>query len=161
MEAFRLIRKKEPGAVLRVTRTVRNDAEESLRRHSDLPLDWAPHFNLQTDEGRQAYRERFQSSDLFVFPSIEDGFALVVAEAMVCGLPVITTPNTGASDLIVGGENGEIVPIRDSQAIADAVLKWWANIRTTGPLQQKAGISQALSAETFENCLLTHLAAIS
>lgn len=100
LEAFRLIRQKEPAAVLRLSQAVRDDAREVLRRHADLPIDWAPHLNLGVEEERKRYVERFQSSDIFVFPSIEDGFAIVVAEALACGLPVITTRNTGASDLI-------------------------------------------------------------
>jgi hypothetical protein len=37
---------------------------------------------------------------------------------------VILTPNTGANDFIKSGQSGEIVPIRDSEAIAEAILKW-------------------------------------
>src|SRR5437764_711848 len=61
---------------------------------------------------------------IFVLPPLKDGLAFTVMEALACGLPVITTPNTGASDLIQPGVNGEIVPIRGPQAIADAILKW-------------------------------------
>jgi len=57
--------------------------------------------------------------DVFVFPSLCDGFGLVLLEAMSQGLPVIATPNCGAPDLVAEGENGFIVPIRSSRAIAE------------------------------------------
>jgi glycosyltransferase involved in cell wall biosynthesis len=160
LEAFRLIRKKEPQAVLRLTQVVRDDAKEVLRRYHDLPIDWAPYLNLEIEDQRKRYVERLQTSDLFVFPSIEDGFAFVVAEAMACGLPVITTKNTGASDLVLPGENGEIVPIRDSEAIAEAVLKWWSLLREGRRVQNVQRIQELLGFDSFEKTIMNHLASI-
>jgi alpha-maltose-1-phosphate synthase len=160
LEAFRLMRKKEPSAVLRLSQLVRDDAKEVLRQFADLPIDWAPGLNLRFEDQRQRYVERFQTSDIFVFPSIEDGFAVVVAEALACGLPVITTRNTGASDLILPGENGEIVPIRDPEAVAEAVLKWWAKIREGKRLQNLQRTRDLLSFETFDKTMMDHLAAL-
>jgi glycosyltransferase involved in cell wall biosynthesis len=160
LEAFRLILKKEPRAILRLSRLVRDDAKEVLRRYGDLRIDWIPPLNLQFEEQRKQYVERFQNSDIFLFPSIEDGFGLVVAEAMACGLPVITTRNTGASDLIQPGVNGEIVPIRDPQAMADAALKWWAKVQEGKRLENVAQMRKRLSFETFEKTLLGHLRTI-
>lgn len=52
----------------------------------------------------------YNSADLFVFPSLDEGSAKVTYEAMACGLPVITTPNSGS--LVRDGIDGHIVPIR-------------------------------------------------
>ncbi len=57
--------------------------------------------------------------DVFVFPSLFEGFGLVLLEAMAMGLPIITTPNTAGPDLITDGVEGFIVPIRSSAAIAE------------------------------------------
>lgn len=57
--------------------------------------------------------------DVFVFPSLFEGFGLVLLEALAMGLPVITTPHTAGPDLIHEGAEGFIVPIRDSRAIAE------------------------------------------
>ena len=160
LEAFRLIRKKEPRAVLRLSQTIRDDAKEALRQYADLPIDWAPYFNLTVEAQRQRYLERLQTSDIFVFPSIEDGFGFVVAEAMACGLPVITTKNTGAADLVLPGENGEIVPMRNPEAIAEAVLKWWSLLQEGKRLQNLQRTHDLLSFETFEKTIMNHLANI-
>ena len=63
----------------------------------------------------------YSSSDVMVLPSLFDGWGMVVTEALACGCPVITTKNTGASDIIINGENGYVVPIMDSDAIADCL----------------------------------------
>jgi len=55
----------------------------------------------------------------FVFPSLMDGFGLVLYEAMAAGLPVITTPNTAGPDILEDGTEGFIVPIRNPDAIAE------------------------------------------
>jgi starch synthase len=57
--------------------------------------------------------------DVFVFPSLFEGFGLVLLEAMAMGLPVVTTEHTAGPDLIRDGVEGFIVPIRSSAAIAE------------------------------------------
>jgi glycosyltransferase involved in cell wall biosynthesis len=68
------------------------------------------------------YRYYSQGS-VFVLPSIEEGMALVLLQAMACGLPVICTPNTGGEDIIRDGVEGFIVPIRNPQAIREKILR--------------------------------------
>ena len=63
--------------------------------------------------------EWMSRSDVLVLPSIEEGLALVQAEAMACGCPVIASTNSGAEDLFDDGVEGFIVPIRDAAAIAE------------------------------------------
>ena len=57
----------------------------------------------------------FQDADIFVYPSLHEGSAFANLEAMASGLPVITTPNAGAP--VRDGEDGFIVPIRDTDAL--------------------------------------------
>lgn len=58
------------------------------------------------------------SSHVMVLPSIEEGLALVQAQAMACGCPLISSYNTGGEDLFSDGIEGFLVPIRSSEAIA-------------------------------------------
>jgi glycosyltransferase involved in cell wall biosynthesis len=62
--------------------------------------------------------EYYRDADVFVIASLEDGYAMVVPQALACGLPVICTVNTGAAELIDEGVNGFVVPIRDPDAIS-------------------------------------------
>lgn len=65
--------------------------------------------------------EQMRQHDVLVFPSLFEGYALVIAEAMAQGMPVIITPNSGASDLVTHGAEGWIVPIRNSAAISQCL----------------------------------------
>lgn len=61
----------------------------------------------------------YQGASVFVFPTIEEGSALVTYEALACGLPVITTFNSGS--VVRDGVEGFIVPIRDAEAIVECI----------------------------------------
>jgi starch synthase len=61
---------------------------------------------------------RMSQSHVLALPSVEEGLALVQAQAMACGCPVIGTTATGAEDLFTNGREGFIVPERDSLALA-------------------------------------------
>lgn len=78
-----------------------------------------------------------QTCDVFCLPSIVEGRALVMQEAMSQGLPLIITPNTGGSDLIVERETGFLVPIRSPQIIAEK-LSWFIENKEALPEMAKA-----------------------
>ncbi|TAD91021.1 MAG: glycosyltransferase [Alphaproteobacteria bacterium] len=63
----------------------------------------------------------FRSADLFVYPSLHEGSALALIEAMASGLPVITTLNSGT--LARDGEDGVLVPIRAVDPLAEAITR--------------------------------------
>jgi glycosyltransferase involved in cell wall biosynthesis len=73
--------------------------------------------------------EAYAAADLFVFPTIEDGFGMVLTQAKAAGLPILTTENCAGSDLVTDGRDGWIVPIRDAEALADR-LRWCAAHRS-------------------------------
>ena len=62
-------------------------------------------------------------SHVLVLPSVQDGFGMVMAQAMACGCPVIASSNTGGEDLFTDGDEGYIVPIRDVDALAERLQK--------------------------------------
>jgi starch synthase len=66
--------------------------------------------------------ELYQESNLFVFPSMNEGLSLALLEAMSAGLPVIACNDTGAEDCISPGKDGLLVPGRDEGALARAIL---------------------------------------
>jgi len=61
------------------------------------------------EQPRQDVLDFYAAADLYVSPSQEDSFGLPVAEAMACGLPVITSVRAGVADLLQGGEDGFVL----------------------------------------------------
>jgi glycosyltransferase involved in cell wall biosynthesis len=70
--------------------------------------------------GRQLAIE-YSRGDIFCLPSLEEGYGMVIPQAMACGLPIVTTNVVGAADLLKHGHNGLIVAPSDSIVLADAL----------------------------------------
>lgn len=153
LEAFRLVRQKHPSARLLLTRNIENSIHHILPKYRDLPIDWSPGLP------KSQLAERLHSADIFVLPSLEEGLVRTACEAMACGLPVVLTPNTGANDFVQSGINGEIVPIRDPAATADAILKCWERVQDN-PVLDTSELREKLSFETFARNFLAQLAAL-
>jgi glycosyltransferase involved in cell wall biosynthesis len=77
----------------------------------------APNVRFHGAVSRDRVREFYREADVFVLPTISDGFALTQLEAMAHGLPVITTPHCG--QVVTDGLDGFVIPARDSAALAD------------------------------------------
>ena len=86
----------------------------------------------------------FQASDALVFPTLSDGFGMVVTEAFACGLPVITTDQAGAADLVRNGVNGFVIPAGDAGALRD-ILQWCLDNRQTLRRMRHAALETAKS----------------
>lgn len=82
--------------------------ETALQHHRHIPS--LPHPQIL---------EQMRQHDVLLFPTLFDGFGLVITEALSQGLPVIATSHSGAPECIRDGVEGFIVPIRDSEAIAE------------------------------------------
>jgi glycosyltransferase involved in cell wall biosynthesis len=82
-----------------------------------------PAFTYLPNRPHHQVLELMRSCDVFCLPSIVEGRALVMQEAMSQGLPLLITANTGGEDLIKEGSTGFLVPIRSAEAIA-AKLTW-------------------------------------
>ena len=61
----------------------------------------------------------YSAADLLAFPTLGDGFGLVIQEAMCCGTPVVTTPCGGGPECISDGVDGWLVPPRDIDALVE------------------------------------------
>lgn len=93
---------------------------ETLKKTSIVIKDrvnFLGHLNNNSKE----LRELYESSKIFVFTSEAENFPVVLLEAMVSGLAIITTNDTGCAEVV--GDTAILVKSRDSSAIKDAILK--------------------------------------
>ena len=67
--------------------------------------------------------QRYTQCDVFVMPSVEEGLAMVIPQALASGLPVICTTNTGGEEVVSHGETGFIVPPRRPDLIAERLVQ--------------------------------------
>jgi glycosyltransferase involved in cell wall biosynthesis len=105
------------NAELLIVGRIMPDAEELVKKYQD---NQSIKFIGFTD-----LKKYYASSDIFVFPSIEEGSALVNYEAMACGLPVITTYNSGS--VVRNNKDGFIIPIRDVNALRNKIKYFYEN----------------------------------
>jgi glycosyltransferase involved in cell wall biosynthesis len=69
----------------------------------------------------------YSQCSVFCLASIEEGLAMVQAQAMACGLPVIHTTNTGGEDIVRNNVDGFCVPIRDVEKLKEKILFFYEN----------------------------------
>jgi glycosyltransferase involved in cell wall biosynthesis len=104
----------------------------SLRTSMEFYRSEFPGFRYEAGRPHPEVLALMRSCDLFCLPSIVEGRALVMQEAMSQGLPLIITPNTGGEDLIIEGRTGFLVPIRSPEKIAEK-LNWFQENRSAIP----------------------------
>jgi starch synthase len=127
------------------------EAREILHRIADLFID-------KGAQSRSKLSWFYSQASVLVLPSIEDGFGLVLAQAMACGVPVIATTNTGAEDLITDGVDGFIVPIRDSDIIRQK-LQWMLDNPTKRQAMGEAALQRVNSLGGWDKYGETAIAA--
>jgi glycosyltransferase involved in cell wall biosynthesis len=101
-------------------------------------------LNISRTVPRSELYEYYRRADVLVFPTLCDGFGLVVTEAFAQGLPVITTNRAGAADLVKHGVNGLIIPAGDVNALAEA-LDWCITHRLELKNMRQAALETAAS----------------
>jgi starch synthase len=105
-----------PRAELLLVGEVKQQMKIMLKEYADCGVRLTG--VLPAGEVARCYRE----SSLFVLPSPIEGLAQVLLEAMASRLAVVTTDRTGASDCMTDGKEGRIVPARNVDALAEAIL---------------------------------------
>lgn len=114
------------------------------------------HLELTGQAPRSEVSQHYQWADVFLLPSLNEGSAGVVYEALSCGLPVICTPNTGS--VVRDGENGFIVPIRDVATICEKLSALANDHACLHALSVNAkASSQDYSLESYRTRLLASL----
>ncbi len=107
----------------------------------------ASHPAIEAVGSQSDVRPWYASSDALVFPSYREGFPNVVIEAGAMGLPSIVTDINGSREIILQGQNGIIVPPRNTQALLEAMTQFIEDPQATSTMAQNA---RPLIASQFE-----------
>jgi glycosyltransferase involved in cell wall biosynthesis len=105
-----------PNAELILVGTLQRNMRPILHRYDGL-------FSYHGPVDGVTLAKLYQQASVLVLPSVQDGFGLVVSEALACGTPVIITSNVGARDIVEHDVNGLIVPPRNVDALAAAITR--------------------------------------
>jgi len=132
LDAYRMLH--HPRKRLRFVGAVTEDVRALLQRaqRSD------PSIEILGPRPQDQLREIMSTAHVMVLPSIEEGLALVQAQAMACGCPVIASTNTGCEDLFTSGAEGFIVPIRSPETIAACLQKLADNPQLQASMREAA-----------------------
>ena len=93
---------------------------------------------------RDQLMAHYQSSDALIFPTLCDGFGMVATEAWSRGLPVITTENAGAADLLRPGKNGLLIRAASTDALVETIA-WCLDHRAELRAMREASLATAAS----------------
>ncbi len=82
---------------------------------------FADRILVRPDVSAAALVAAYQAADLFIFPSVAEGFGQVLLESLACGLPILSTTHTAAPDLIENGRQGFVIEPGQSAPLAERI----------------------------------------
>lgn len=126
--------------------------QEYLNLQQSLKLDNVLFKGFMSKTELQEY---YRAADLFVLPTREDIWGLVINEAMAEGLPIVTTDHCVAGlELVRNGNNGYIVPVNDPTTLAEKIRCVLSDEKTCREMQ--ASSLKRIRRYTIENMAYEH-----
>lgn len=129
--AFRELKKKLPEAELVCVGAYKHDIGNERK-------NWNGSFRHENFLPHSELAQLLRTSTALVLPSVEEGFARVIPEAMASGLPVIATYESGATTVVQDGVEGILVKGRDCATLADAMLRLASDPELCGRMGEAA-----------------------
>jgi glycosyltransferase involved in cell wall biosynthesis len=108
--------------------------------HAAFPSALRDRIECETPATEEAMAAAFSRADLFLLPSLFEGTPLTLVQAMMSGLPIVTTATCGMKDVVRHGESGLLVSIRSPREIVSAVESLIADASLRCRLGQSAAV---------------------
>jgi glycosyltransferase involved in cell wall biosynthesis len=119
--AARIVRRRYPNVVFRLVGWFdENPSAITPEQLADWNADGTIEYRGRVDD----VRPEIAAATVYVLPSYREGTPRTVLEAMAMGRPIITTDTSGCRETVIDGENGFLVPVRDSMKLAEAMLRF-------------------------------------
>jgi glycosyltransferase involved in cell wall biosynthesis len=119
IKAMNLVKDKEPKAKLLL---IGDGEDRDALKETANKLNLERFVTFLQQIPAQNIPEYTVASDVFVLPSLSEGFPLTVLEAMASGLPIVTTRVRGLPEIVTEGENGFLVEPKNPQQLAEKIL---------------------------------------
>jgi len=130
INAVEIVRQSIPGVKLWLVGALNKNIDSAI-----IEKPWIKYWGVL--KGQELF-DKYKSASVFCLTSFEEGMALVLTEAIQCGLPIIATENTGAADIIKNGETGFVIPAGDPTIVAQKLLiildnpgEWEIKVKTS------------------------------
>lgn len=156
VRAFARVRQQRPARLLILGNTATQ--EKTAERQGEL-MRLADELGVAEDVHLAGYvRNPFRymaHAAVFVLSSITEGFGMVVAEALACGCPVVSTDcPSGPAEILGQGRYGKLVPVGDDAALAQAIIETLQSPPDSGMLRARsAAFSLERCAERYEDIM--------
>lgn len=144
VEAARMVRKEYPAAVFFLAGWL--DTNPSAITKEELE-DWQNEGIVEYLGGLEDVRPALANCRVYVLPSYREGTPRSVLEAMSMGRPIITTDAPGCRETVISGENGFLVPVRDSAELAKAMMRFIADPELA---ERAGGESRRIAVEKYD-----------
>lgn len=156
VEAARELKQKNLDVTIQLVGDPDFDSPEQIA--ADNLRQWQDEGLVEWVGFRSNIPQVYSQADIACLPSYSEGLPKSLMEACASGLPIVTTDNSGCREVVDDGENGFIVPPRDSKSLAQALEK----LIVDADLRTRFGIQSRLKAETEfdEKLILAQTAAV-
>ena len=143
-QAAQLVKAVYPEAVFRLVGWIDDNPDAITQRELD---QWVGSGLLEFLGRLDDVRPAISDCSVYVLPSYREGTPRTVLEAMAMGRAVITTDAPGCRETVVDGDNGFLVPVKDVNALADAMIKM---VATSGLAASMGERSRRIAEEKYD-----------
>lgn len=130
-DAAKMVKEKYPNATFNLLGGEGTIKAEDIKEYTENGI--VNYLGLTTD-----VRPFIKEASVHVLPSYREGLGLVNAEAGAVGRPIITCNTNGTRDTVIDGYNGFLVPVKNSQAIADKMIYFLEHPEAIEPMGKNA-----------------------
>lgn len=148
LEAARIIHKQHPA--VRCVLVGPFDTNPSAIRAEELQ-PFIDDGSVKYVGEQKDVRPFLRDCTAFVLPSYHEGIPKTALEAMAIGRPVITTDAPGCREVVTDGENGILVPVKNANAVADAMERIICDPALAAKM---AAVSRKIAEEKYDVCLV-------
>lgn len=127
IDAFDLAQKVQPSIHLNLVGSPINDNELSKIKNYIIQKKLSEKITLYPANYSNEKYHHFVNADIFVYPTLNDCFPLVLLEAMQAGIPIIASDVGGIADIIENGKTGLIIKKQDTQAVFESIISLCSN----------------------------------